>query len=224
LKETTQQLFKEYWANKTYGQHNEGIYSSFSFSDADFFLLDDRFFRDFQFLSEKTNPGKTQLGEEQLQWLFNNLAMSRAPFKFVVMGGQFLNEHTNKESYNFYKAERTRILDFIIENKISGVVFLTGDRHHTELIKNTDVQTRLGYALYDLTSSAISSRASDISKSAEFNNPTRVPNTLVMENNFCSISIKGPKGKRQLVMECFDRNGQLKWEHRIGEEELKASK
>jgi alkaline phosphatase D len=222
LKETSLTVFKEYWANKTYGQNGKGIYSMFSYSDADFFLLDDRFFRDYQFISETTNPNKTQLGEEQIQWLFNALSYSRAAFKFIVVGGQFLNEYTTKESYNFYKTERERILNFIIENKISGVVFLTGDRHHTELIKNETVKPKLGYTLYDYTCSAISSRASDISKSDEFNNPTRVANTLVMDNNFGTISITGPKGKRVLTLQCIDKNGALKWEYKIGQEELKA--
>jgi alkaline phosphatase D len=187
-------------------------------------MLDDRYFRDYQFLNDSLNPDKTQLGEQQIQWLFNNLVYSRAPFKFIAIGGQFLNENTDKESYNFYKKERERIINFIVVNKISGVIFLTGDRHHTELIKNTTVETKLGYALYDLTSSAISSRASDLSKSPEFNNPMRVANTLVMENNFCNISISGTRGKRILNMQCFDKNGSLKWEHKLGEDELKAKR
>lgn len=224
LKETTLALFKSYWANKTYGQNNQGIYSQFSYSDADFFLLDDRFFRDFQFLNDSLFPNKTQLGEEQLQWLFNSLVQSRATFKFIAVGGQFLNENTDKESYNFFKKERERIINFIVTQKINGVIFLTGDRHHTELLKNTTVETSLGYPLYDLTSSAISSRASDISKSSEFTNPMRVPNTLVMENNFCNISITGTRGKRVLVLQCFDKNGTLKWEHKITEAELRAKR
>lgn len=224
LKEHSQQLFKNYWANKTYGQEGKGIYSMFSFSDADFFLLDNRYFRDYQFLNDSTNPNKTQLGEEQMQWLFNNLVYSRAPFKIIAMGGQFLNEHTDKESYNFYKKERERIIQFIIDNKVSGVIFLSGDRHHTELIKNTSVQNTLGYCLYDLTSSAISSRANDLSKSSELNNPTRVPNTLVMENNFCKLSVNGKKNERVLTIQCYSKLGEQLWEHKIVQQELKASR
>lgn len=224
LKETTLALFKSYWGNKTYGQNNQGVYSQFSFSDADFFLLDDRFFRDFQFMDDSLFPNKTQLGEEQLKWLFNNLVQSKATFKFIAVGGQFLNENTDKESYNFFKKERERIINFIVTQKINGVIFLTGDRHHTELLKNTKVEATLGYALYDLTSSAISSRASDISKSSEYTNPMRVPNTLVMENNFCNIGITGTRGKRVLVLQCIDKNGTLKWEHKITEAELRAKR
>lgn len=224
LKEASLDLFKSYWANKTYGQNNQGVYNMFSFSDADFYLLDGRYFRDYQFLNDSLSPAKTQLGEEQMQWLFNNLVASRAPFKFIALGGQFLNENTDKESYNFFKKERQRIINFIVVNKISGVVFLTGDRHHTELIKNTNVEPKLGYVLYDLTSSAISSRASNVDRTDEANNPMRVPNTLVVENNFCNINISGDRGKRVLTMQCFDKNGALKWEHKLSEEELKAKR
>lgn len=222
LKTITRELFKSYWANKTYGENEQGIYSSFSYGDADFFLLDDRYFRDYQFLDDSTNPNKTQLGEQQIQWLFNSLVYSRATFKFIVVGGQFLNEHTNKESYNFYKKERARILQFIIDNKISGVLFLSGDRHHTELIKNSDIKAKLGYELYDLTSSAISSRASDLTKSSEFKNPMRVPNTLVMENNFCELRIAMKNGNRTLNIICYNKKGEIKWEHEITEHDLRA--
>ncbi|MBP9689498.1 MAG: hypothetical protein KBE91_07800, partial [Bacteroidia bacterium] len=58
----------------------------------------------------------------------------------------------------------------------------------------------------------------------EANNPMRVPNTLVVENNFCNINISGDRGKRVLTMQCFDKNGALKWEHKLSEEELKAKR
>ncbi|MCU0422212.1 MAG: alkaline phosphatase family protein [Bacteroidia bacterium] len=223
LKYSTLNLFKSYWANKTYGNGKEGIYSQFSFADADFFLLDDRFFRDYQFLNDSLFPDKTQLGEEQFRWLCNALSYSRATFKFIAIGGQFLNEYTDKESYNFYKKERERILNFITKQKVSGVIFLTGDRHHTELLKNTALVAELGYAPYDLTSSAISSKASDISKSAEFKNPMRVDGTLVMENNFCALSITGARGKRLLTITCLSAEGKILWEQQIPESALKAS-
>lgn len=67
LKQAAQQIFKEYWPAKSYGDGNEGIYTSFSFSDADFFLLDNRYFRDNNALNEKSHPAKTQL--DQNNWI-----------------------------------------------------------------------------------------------------------------------------------------------------------
>lgn len=48
-------------------------------------------------------------------------------------------------------SEWNSLMDFIVANKISGVVFLTGDRHFTEVIA---YQPAGGYPLYDITSLA----------------------------------------------------------------------
>jgi len=224
FKETSYDLFKSYWGNKNYGQNNEGIYSNFRFSDAEFFLCDGRYFRDESELDEQFF-NKTQLGAAQLSWLKDKLKHSKASFKFIAIGGQFLNENTDKESYNFYKKERAEIIKFIVEQKISGVVFLSGDRHHTELLKNDKVVATLGYPLYDLTSSSITAGASNVASSPEVNNPQRVDQTLVAENNYCTINITGPKrGERTLLLTCYDKNGLVKWGHTIKESELKALK
>jgi len=224
FKEVTFSLFKDYWGNKTYGENGEGVYSNFRYSDAEFFLCDDRYFRDESELDERFYP-KTQLGSNQLSWLKNKLKHSKASFKFVAIGGQFINENTDKESYNFYKKEREDLIKFIVDQKISGVIFLSGDRHHTELLKNDKVVEILGYPLYDLTSSSITAGASNAASSPEKDNPQRQPGTLVAENNYCTINISGPKrGERTLIITCYDTKGLVKWGFSIKEAELKAIK
>ena len=222
---TSHNLFSEYWANRSSNYlYEDGIYYSFKHSDVEFFMLDDRWFRDESNLNEQF-IAKTQLGAKQLDWLKNKLAHSKAVFKFVCVGGQFLNEHTNKESFNLYKKERQEIIQFLVDQKISGVVFLTGDRHHTELLKNDAVTATLGYPLYDLTSSSITAGSSSIIGSDEEKNPMRVPNTLVAENNYCSVQISGrKKGARQLKISNYDSKGLVKWDFVINETDLKAKK
>ncbi|MDP3928826.1 MAG: alkaline phosphatase D family protein [Bacteroidota bacterium] len=222
---TSHNLFSEYWVNRSSNYlYEDGIYFSFKHSDAEFFMLDNRWFRDESNLNEQFFS-KTQLGAKQLDWLKNKVTHSKAVFKFVCVGGQFLNEHTNKESFNLYKKERQEIIQFIVEQKISGVVFLTGDRHHTELIKNDDVKEKLGYSLYDLTSSSITAGPSSIVGSDEEKNPMRVANTLTAENNFCQIKISGKKkGERQLEISNYDAKGMVKWGFVIKESDLKAKK
>ena len=219
LKHISREIFQEYWANQTYGENNEGIYTTFSQSDAQFFMLDNRFFRDENFLDEKSYPNKSQLGEKQLDWFLQSLLKSRATFKFVCMGGQFLNEYTDKESYQFFKNERKKIVNFIVDNKISGVIFLSGDRHHTELLSNTSVKDSLGYALYELTSSAISSGPNT---KAEKDNPMRLDGTLVVENNFCKLTLSGKRKERKVVIECINKTGSILWTQTISENQLKA--
>lgn len=221
LKKVTRDLFKSYWPAKSYGENDEGIYSKFKFNDADFFLLDNRYFRDENKWNEKAKPDKTQLGEKQLQWLFNSLLYSNATFKFIAMGGQFLNTATDKESYVYFKNERERILKFIVDNKITGVVFLSGDRHHTELLREKKYKSKLGYDLIELTASPLTAGPNtNISKTPEFNNPLRVSNTLVAENNFCTIQIKGAKHQRVVVFSCFDKYGTLRWEAAFNQKDL----
>lgn len=222
LKHKSRELFNNYWGNKVSGENGEGIYHNFRFSDAEFIMLDDRWFRDESEINEQFDS-KTQIGSAQLSWLKDKLVHSRASFKFVCIGGQFLNEHTEKESYNLYKKERAEILRFITDQKISGVFFLTGDRHHTELLKNDEVTAKLGYPLYDLTASSITAGPSNVNSGSEAKNPMRVENTLVAENNFCTIRVSGAKrGSRELVITCYDAKGMVKWGKVIKEAELKS--
>lgn len=221
LKKTSRSLFMDYWPNKTYGEDEQGVYHSFSWSDAEFFLCDDRWFRDASEM-EELDGKKAMLGKKQLEWLKNKLVHSKATFKFIVVGGQVLNKHTDKESYNLYKKEREELLNFLVQQKISGVVFLSGDRHHTEILKDESVKEKLGYSLYDITSSPLSSGVSNVLKTDEAKNPQRVPNTLTVEQNYCSIRISGKKGERIALVTCYDKNGLVKWGYQIPESELKT--
>jgi alkaline phosphatase D len=225
LSDISKECFVDYWGNKTCGEDGKGIYFSFKQSDAEFFMLDDRTFRDESLLDEEKFINKTQLGEQQLIWLKNKLKHSKSTFKFIAMGGQFLNTETNYESYNLYKRERAEILKFIAEQKISGVLFLSGDRHHTELLKyepNSKPEYIVPYPMFDLTSSPLTAGTTNVLKSSEANNPYRVANTLVAENNYCGINITGIKGNRQLLITCFDKGGIVKWTYTIHENLLKV--
>lgn len=226
MKDISRQVFCSFWANKTYGEKGQGIYSQFSWGDADFFLLDDRFFRDDTELEEEYFPGKSQLGREQLNWLKNALSASSAPFKIIVVGGQFLNEHTDKESFNMYKEERNEILSFIQKQRISGVFFISGDRHHTEMLRNSTVKDKLGYELLELTCSPLSSGANTgiFKDEKEKDNPQRIAGTLLAEPNYCQIFFSGKRKERKMTIKCFDRNGLLKWEYSLTEASLKASR
>ena len=109
--------------------------------------------------------------------------------------------------------------------KISGVVFLTGDRHHTELLKyepNSQSDYITTYPLFDLTSSALTAGPSNILKTKEAENPFRIANTLTVENNFCGIKVTGTRGNRQMQITCYDKGGIVKWNHVINESLLKV--
>lgn len=162
-------VFERYWANPSYGSEPgpDGIYSRFSIGDVDVFLLDDRFYRDPDSLSD--SPAKTVLGTRQKAWLKDGLEDSDARLKVIAIGHQVLADYHEWESYSMFRHERDELLDFIRERRIEGVVFVDGDRHLTELER---YEPEGGYPLYDFTSSPVANRV--FLQGLEIPNPIRV--------------------------------------------------
>ncbi len=222
LRNESMQLFKNYWGNKSYGEaNNDGIYSKFSWSDCDFFLTDDRSHRSPNGLKDsiagKPNCEKDFFGYAQLTWLKNSLLTSNATFKFVCVGSQVLNPMNGNECVRNFPCEYNDLLSFIVTYKIPGVVFLSGDRHFSEVIS---FQPKGGYKLYDITASPFSSKAYDLSQSPELKNPSRVDGTLVMDNNYDLITVSGPKGERKLKMMTLNKMGASTANFEISEQDL----
>ena len=128
-KETSLRTFKQFWGNPAYGQPDDpGIYSTFSWGGADFFLLDVRYHRSPN--RAPNNRKKTMLGSRQLAWLKRELLASRAALKFIASGSEWQMNGSN-DSWTRFKHERREIFDFIRDNEIQGVILLSGDRHFT---------------------------------------------------------------------------------------------
>ena len=214
-KHFTQQAFKDFWANKSYGldvNQNEGICSTFSWGDADFFLLDDRFFKS---PNNRKTGEKTILGKQQLEWLIDALSSSKASFKVIAIGGQVLNTFARFENYECYKDEKNYLLDQIKKNSIKGVLFLSGDRHFTELSKISISETQ---QLYDWTVSPLTSGISASYK--EDTNSNRMEGSLFAENCFGIISFSGNAQNRQLKLTLFNKEGKELWNKIILKKEL----
>lgn len=221
LQETSRKVFTQYWANPAYGINGNGIYTRISQNDCDFFLMDDRSFRSNDsraaYINAKPNPDKRMWGPQQLEWLKNALLQSKAPFKFIVTGSQTLNPASPFDCLQDYPVEFNELMGFLAEEKINGVLFLTGDRHHSEVIS----YPRSGaYPLYDITSSPLTSGVGFVF-GAEKNNPARVPNTLVEQQNYSRITISGKTGDRKLQLQFLGIKGQPLAEWSISEKELK---
>ncbi|MEX0967108.1 MAG: alkaline phosphatase D family protein [Bacteroidia bacterium] len=208
-KEQTLEAFRLFWPNRISGLPGAegGITSQFQFGDIDYFLLDNRYFRS---PNRRTTGQRTILGNAQIEWLIDALKTSRAPFKMVVMGGQFLNTAAVHETYSTFPEERQKLLELIVEEKIPNVVFLTGDRHHTELSKLDTA----GITIYDFTVSPLTSGPN--TNVTEVNRH-REEGTLVQERNFGMLTFSGAFRERQLKMQIFNSEGTLLWERTIAQ-------
>jgi len=216
------EVFKKYWANPAYGQDGQGIYTKLSYSDCDFFMMDDRSFRSSDRMEPridgKPNPDKKMWGDKQMEWLKNSLVSSNAVFKIIVTGSQTLNVASPWDCLQNYPIEFDDLMNFLKAEKINGVLFITGDRHHSEINKYDRAGT---YSLYDITSSALTSGVGKVG-GAELNNPGRLPNTLVEQNNYARISVSGKAGERAMKVEFLGVKGELLASWSVTETQLKT--
>lgn len=211
LKQAARNTFRKFWNNPSYGENGEGIYSKFTWNDIDVFLLDSRWFRNNDEMKDsvngKPNTAKRMFGQQQLEWLKNALLESsyndNISFRLIATGSQVLNPLSTKDCLVHYPVEYQELLDFLASYRINGVVFLTGDRHHSEVIR---LEREGGYPLYDVTSSSLTAGISR-SWGPDKNNPHRV-SAEVAEHNYSRISITGTGENRRLGVEFMNIRGE----------------
>ena len=200
--------FDAFWPNPASGipAATELNTTHFLYGDVEFFLLDNRSHR----VNHGMGPEKRQiLGEAQRDWLLNALRNSRAPFKMVAIGGQMVSDASIYENFAQFPEERALLFDAIDELDIRGVVFLSGDRHNSELSK---LKLPGGNWVYDLTVSPLTSGS--YNHEDEPNN-NREDGTMVGIRNYGVLNVSGPRKERVLTMTVKDAEGNPLWTRSI---------
>jgi alkaline phosphatase D len=203
LKEDSLRLFQAYWPNPPRNAGDPpGTCCRFTHQDAEFFLLDSRFHRD----PEKAppDPAKAMFGPAQMAWLRKGLAESKATFKLVAGGSQFLSESKNgvHSGWHSFAGERDAFLAWLKANPVSGLVLLSGDRHNTQVFREGGV--------YEYSSSPLTSRLSPLDK-AEWANPRLEKDCVVEAHNFGTLEFSGRGASRQVTARAHDADGKLLW-------------
>ena len=212
VKDSSMMVFKSFWPN-TYPEQKDfyGNYFSFRYYDAEFFMMDDRYYRD--------PPGDSAahfLGETQMVWLKNKLLMSDATFKFIAIGTQVLNENKFGETYHQYPKEQNDLFEFIAKNNIKGVIFLTGDKHYSEMCR----KEVMGYPIIDFTSSPLTSPPLPRRLLGALHNPTRIAGTDYGRHSYGRITLTGPVGDRKCLMQIYSIRGKKERELTLSQNEL----
>jgi len=213
MRETALDVFNAFWPNPDFsGAGSGGVTNYFEWHDVAFFLLDNRYFRQANY---RVSGQRTILGDAQIEWLIDALKTSNASFRFVVMGGQFLNSAEAHENYiAMAPGERRRLLDRIEAERIPGVVFLTGDRHHSVLMRMDRYRT---YPLYEWTVSPLTAGPSRPGRGEE---QYRIDGSLYTQRNFGRIEVSGPRNERVLTMTLHDSDGEVVWQADIHQQDL----
>ena len=221
LKDASRKVFTSYFPNASAGENGQGIYTKLTWADVDVFMLDDRWWRSaddaLDSVQGKPNPEKIMIGRQQLQWLKGALLESNATFKIVSVGSQVLNPVSPFDRWGRFPAEYQEFIQFLEANPINGVLFLTGDRHHSEIIK---VERPGFYPLYDITVSPLTSGTHTFGKE-EKNNPYRIVG-VDQKQNYGRISVTGPRGNRKLSVDFLGIKGENITSWSVMEKDLKA--
>lgn len=217
-KHLTREAFNSFWPNPGFGGvAGDGITFQFEWSDCAFFMLDDRFNKR---SATGTQPGVI-LGEQQMAWLKQALKYSQATFKFVCVGVMFGSTADDKENFaRAAPAEREELLKFISDENISGVVFLTGDRHFSELSRITLAN---GVTAYDLTVSPLTSGIASTRKYGQERNDNMVKDTRLFERNYAIVEVSGKRAERTMKISIRNAAGQERWSRSIALQELTQS-
>jgi len=208
LRDHARQVFDDFWPNPDFSAADVGgVINHSEWHDAAFFLLDNRSFRD---ANDRVVGQRIVLGERQIEWLINALKFSQASFKFVVLGGQFLNSAEVRENLaRIAPAERRRVLDASDAEDIAGVIFLSGDRHHSVLLR---MDRDSDYPLHDWTVSPLTAGPS---RPVEGEGQYRVEGSVFSERAFGVIAVTGPRMERVATLSLRDSDGEMLWSHSI---------
>ena len=144
---------------------NMRLYDRFAFGElATFHVLDDRQYRAPQVCpragmmagsafaegcAERTNPGRSLLGDAQEKWLFDGLSASRARWNILaqqtLMAQYDLKAEAGQsfwtDGWDGYPVARKRLVDFMADRKIANPIVIGGDvhtNHVAEIRRNPD--------------------------------------------------------------------------------------
>jgi len=218
MKGESLKLFQRYWANPSWGLPDvPGTFGMARYGDVLLFLLDDRYYRTPNLWPD--GPDKTMFGARQLEWLKQALVSApRKSLKVIAGGSQFWNRVSRFEGWHQFATERQAFAAWLAAQKIEGVLFLSGDRHFSEVLK---IERAGAYPLVEFTSSPLTAGSWDTPEQSELDNPDVVPGTLVGQRQFGLIRVAGPEDDRRLSLEGYNSAGARLWKHEIRARDLR---
>ncbi len=190
-KDSSQQLFLDFLdvSDSSLRRTRKGVYHSQLFTVGDkrikIIILDTRFFRTAltkdptgqrRYIPNKTNDG-TLLGEVQWNWLANELTNSTADFNVLVSSIQFLSQEHGWETWGNMPHEVQKMEELIVASKAKRVLFLSGDRHISEISKSNLPNST--YPLFDFTSSGLTHTYEAFESETNLN---RISNVITAKN------------------------------------------
>ena len=188
----------------------EGIYESYYIGDKTkikVILLDVRYFKD----EPSLLGGGDILGEQQWEWLEEQLKDNPAKFTLIGSGIQILpNDRLLPECW--FSDSRERLINLIKKYKVSGTLLLSGDVHETEMMKHP-CRERVGFDLYEFTSSGVNLNYGNLGTYAKrllsvvYADTFNTDEDRFFEENFGVLRFNFEGERPHLTMEAINKEG-----------------
>ena len=144
-------VFQQAWNNPAYGfeSQQQGIFLRSRIGPCDVIMVDNRFFR--------TGAKGSFLGEQQLQWLEEQLLDCQGPFIIMSCGTMWSDfVSSGKDSWGRWDPEgRERIFSLIEKHQIGGVLLISGDRHGARGFR---IPRPSGFSFYEFEAGSLGGR------------------------------------------------------------------
>lgn len=206
--------FKAFWPQPVEISALGGIVTRFRRADVDFFMLDVRSFRN-------DLPSSTELpqilGAEQIEWLRQELRRSTATFKIIAAGAPILNPASSPSNLSFVNREKTRFLEMLREERIPGLIFLSGGKYYGELTRLVHANS---YNLFDLTVGPLTANPRVNEDELNF---FRMPGTSTFDRHFALLDVTGPEEDRQITFRVISIDGTELWNRTLNASQLQRA-
>ncbi|QDV44085.1 Alkaline phosphatase D precursor [Stieleria neptunia] len=191
-----------------------GVYDSQTFGPEgkrlQVILLDTRYFRSPLKKGERRVGGpyypdddaeKTMLGDAQWRWLEEQFRQP-ADVRLIVSSIQFVAQDAGQECWANLPLERDRMLNLIRDTRANGVVFISGDRHWSEV---SALAEKTPYPIYDITCSSLNQLHP---RGTPTDNRYRVSESTYHRENYGLLAIDWQGDAPTLAFEIRDLGGQ----------------
>jgi len=155
-------VFRQSWNNPYYGLGDKGggIFQHTRIGPCDIIMTDNRYFRE-----KGVRHGF--LGAAQMDWLKKRLLACKGPF-IIVSCGTMWSDYVSrgKDSWGKYDVEgREEIFSLIEDNKIGGVLLISGDRHGARGFR---IPRASGFEFYEFEPASLGGRTGPPPTSAKW--------------------------------------------------------
>ncbi len=147
-REALREVWFQNWNNPA--APGEGIYFNTQIGPVELIVLDTRSCR----TVEKRGEYGAYLGHEQQEWLKTTLKQSEAPYKIISSGTMWSDYISNgKDSWGTWDTiARQEIFNLILEDRIPGVILISGDRHGARAFK---IPVSDDFSLYEFEAASL---------------------------------------------------------------------